>query len=389
MTRRAVALSLSLVLGSFSQTPNKQKKLRNCPKDDFYWDNCIGTRSVDGGAAQYVGEFHSNSFNGKGALTLANGEGQYVGEFLADKFNGQGTLTNTNGKYAGQFRDGKLNGQGTFTAANGSKYVGEFKDGLFSGPGTLTFATGEAYVGDFRDNVFNGQGTQTYPNGDKHFGEYRDGARNGQGTYLFANGNKYVGEYRNGDYHGYGTFTFSNGNVYVGEFRNNDFNGQGTYTFANGTRQIGQFRDGRYLGPSPSSVSAQGEQSPGFEVRLEKQGGVLLVPAVINGSIVLRFVIDSGASDVSIPADVVSTLWRTGTLADTDFAGTRTYVLADGSTIPSATFRIRSLRVGDRVLENVSGSVAPLQGSLLLGQSFLSRFRSWSIDNVRGVLVLQ
>jgi predicted aspartyl protease len=102
----------------------------------------------------------------------------------------------------------------------------------------------------------------------------------------------------------------------------------------------------------------------------------------------LDFIIDSGASDVSIPADVVSTLWRTGTLADADFTGSKTYVLADGSTMPSATFRIRSLQVGEKLLENISGSVAPSNGALLLGQSFLSRFKSWSVDNVREVLVL-
>ena len=38
--------------------------------------------------------------------------------------------------------------------------------------------------------------------------------------------------------------------------------------------------------------------------------------------------------------------------------------------------------VGDVVVENVTGSVAPAQGSLLLGQSFLGRFKSWSIDIV-------
>ena len=62
MTCRAIVLSLLFALGSFSQTPTKQRKLRNCPKHDFYWDNCIGTRSVDGGAAEYVGEFHSDRF---------------------------------------------------------------------------------------------------------------------------------------------------------------------------------------------------------------------------------------------------------------------------------------------------------------------------------------
>ena len=98
--------------------------------------------------------------------------------------------------------------------------------------------------------------------------------------------------------------------------------------------------------------------------------------------------IDSGASDVSVPADVVMTLRRTGTISDADFLGNETYQLADGSKIPSQRFVIRSLKVGDRTLENVIGSIAPVEGSMLLGQSFLRRFKSWSIDNHREALIL-
>jgi len=376
---------LLCALGSLSQTPTKQRKLRNCSKNDFYWDNCIGSRSVDGGAAQYVGEFHSDRFNGKGTLTLANGEGQYVGEFLADKFNGLGTLTNTNGKYVGQFRDGKFNGQGTFTHADGAMYVGQFLDGKSSGQGTYTFPDGRKYVGEFRDDTFNGYGTLSFPSGEIRAGEFRNGDTNGQGTQTYIkNGKyegKYVGEFRNGVVSGHGTFTYANGGTYVGDFSDGDFNGYGVLTSVNGGSVVGQFKDGKYVGAPASSSSV--------EVRLERQGGILFVPVLINGRMLLDFIIDSGASDVIIPADVVSTLWRTGTLSDADFTGSKTYVLADGSTIPSATFRIKSLRVGDRVLENVSGSIAPAKGSLLLGQSFLSRFKSWSVDNVREVLVLQ
>jgi hypothetical protein len=103
----------------------------------------------------------------------------------------------------------------------------------------------------------------------------------------------------------------------------------------------------------------------------------------------LDFVIDSGASDVSVPADVVSTLMRAGTIKETDFIGKQTYILADGSKSQSTTFLIRSLRVGDTVLENVNGSVASSRGSLLLGQSFLKRFKSWSIDNTKQELLLE
>jgi clan AA aspartic protease (TIGR02281 family) len=122
---------------------------------------------------------------------------------------------------------------------------------------------------------------------------------------------------------------------------------------------------------------------------MKKGRGTYVVPVTINDAITLDFTVDSGASDVTIPIDVVKTLIRTGTIRDTDVIGKKTYVLADGSKVKSLTFRIRSLKVGDRVVQNVVGSVAPASGTLLLGQSFLGRFRSWSIDNSRQALVLE
>jgi predicted aspartyl protease len=123
-------------------------------------------------------------------------------------------------------------------------------------------------------------------------------------------------------------------------------------------------------------------------VQLLTGGGAFYVPDTINGQLTLKFVVDSGASDVSIPADVVMTLVRTETITDADFLGKETYTMADGSTVPSQRFVIRSLKVGDKTLENVVGSIAPVAGGLLLGQSFLSRFKSWSIDNQRQALIL-
>jgi clan AA aspartic protease (TIGR02281 family) len=121
---------------------------------------------------------------------------------------------------------------------------------------------------------------------------------------------------------------------------------------------------------------------------MKREGGVYVVPVLINNAITLDFVVDSGASDVTIPSDVVSTLVRAGTLSSEDFIGKNIYRLADGSTMPSPVFRIRSLKVGNTVVENIAGSVAPVEGSLLLGQSFLSRFKSWSIDNSAHALLL-
>ena len=148
-------------------------------------------------------------------------------------------------------------------------------------------------------------------------------------------------------------------------------------------RELGN-RDEVASSSSPSSPSSSGATL----IPVKAQGGTYVVPVLINKTITLNFVIDSGASDVSIPADVVLTLVRSGTLQPSDFIGTQTYRLADGSTVPSTTFRIRSLTLNRLVIENVKGSVANVKGDLLLGQSFLSRFKSWSIDNARQALVL-
>ena len=140
-------------------------------------------------------------------------------------------------------------------------------------------------------------------------------------------------------------------------------------------QQCGEPKDGQF---SVSETS----------VPMRIEGGTYVVPVLINGAITLDFVVDSGAADVTIPADVVLTLMRTKTIEETDFLGEQTYVLADGSRVPSQTFVIRSLKVGNKVLENVHGSVASVHGSLLLGQTFLSRFKSWSIDNTKHALLL-
>jgi hypothetical protein len=70
---------------------------------------------------------------------------------------------------------------------------------------------------------------------------------------------------------------------------------------ASNYQQCGEPPDGQF-GVSTTSVPMQIE------------GGTYVVPVLINGAITLDFVVDSGAADVSIPADVVSTLMRTKTL---------------------------------------------------------------------------
>jgi predicted aspartyl protease len=115
---------------------------------------------------------------------------------------------------------------------------------------------------------------------------------------------------------------------------------------------------------------------------------VYVVGVRINRAITLDFIVDSGASDVSIPADVAMTLARTGTISDSDFIGSGEYRLGDGSVLKSERFILRELGIGGQVVQNVVASIGSVKGEPLLGQSFLARFGSWSVDNGRHVLVL-
>jgi clan AA aspartic protease (TIGR02281 family) len=123
-------------------------------------------------------------------------------------------------------------------------------------------------------------------------------------------------------------------------------------------------------------------------ILLKREGGVLVLPVQVNDRITLDFTIDSGASDVVVPLDVFSTLSRAGTITSKDMLDSQTYELADGSHQKARRFRIRSLKMGNLELHDVVGSVAPIGGTLLLGQSFLSRLSSWSIDNQHNLLVV-
>ena len=143
------------------------------------------------------------------------------------------------------------------------------------------------------------------------------------------------------------------------------------------------------IAPAPTSSPVDNQKTSSAVIaRLKEDSGIFVVPVEINGAITLDFAVDSGAATVTIPADVYYTLLRTGTIKDSDVIDQRTVVLADGSQTKLPSFTIRSLKLGDKIIEDVKATVLPLEGQLLLGQSFLTRFKSWSLDNTKHVLVL-
>lgn len=127
---------------------------------------------------------------------------------------------------------------------------------------------------------------------------------------------------------------------------------------------------------------------PRSTVQLARAGGIFVAPVVLNGTVKPFAVLDSGASNLQIPQEVAEELRRNGTLTDADGLGQRRYILADGRGVQQRVFRLRTLQIGDKVMENVVATESAPNSRVLLGQSVLRRLNGWAIDNVRNTLTL-
>jgi aspartyl protease family protein len=99
----------------------------------------------------------------------------------------------------------------------------------------------------------------------------------------------------------------------------------------------------------------------------QDSSGHFLTDAMVNG-VHTRFLVDTGATLVSIPASEASRLgidYRKGTPGYS--------VTADGRHVPSWRVTLDSVQVGDVTLLNVDGAVSAGEGMPLLGMSFINR----------------
>jgi len=106
-------------------------------------------------------------------------------------------------------------------------------------------------------------------------------------------------------------------------------------------------------------ASASSEQIP-----LEREHGIYMVPVRINQAVNIPFILDSGAAEVAIPADVFMTLMRSHSVRDSDFIGEGVFITADGTKHKSQQFMLREVQVGTHIIRDVVANVVA-QRSLL------------------------
>lgn len=126
------------------------------------------------------------------------------------------------------------------------------------------------------------------------------------------------------------------------------------------------------------------------EVQMKKMySGVYEVPCIING-LQLKFVFDTGASNVSISSVEAAFMLKNGYLKEEDIRGKEYFSTATGEIREGAKLNLREIKIGEAILKNVEASVVQnQQAPLLLGQSVLERFGTITIDNINSKLVIK
>lgn len=116
------------------------------------------------------------------------------------------------------------------------------------------------------------------------------------------------------------------------------------------------------------------------KVRMEKAGGVYLVPITVNG-LNLKFIFDTGASSISLSSAEAMVMLRQGQISEDDFVGQQQFQDATGGISVGTIVRLRTVEIGGITLNNVEASIVDnIQAPLLLGQTALSKFGKVTID---------
>lgn len=150
--------------------------------------------------------------------------------------------------------------------------------------------------------------------------------------------------------------------------------GRGLSTYSSGPRSDA---------PAAAAPAPEAGGGPIYRIPIERAGTALVVQARVNDELSLPFLVDTGASDVSLPRWAADRLG----LDPADGGRTREYVTANG-TIEEPAVMLRSVELGGARVENVPAAISSSMEVGLLGLSFFNHF-SVHVDSARGVLLLR
>ena len=122
---------------------------------------------------------------------------------------------------------------------------------------------------------------------------------------------------------------------------------------------------------------------------MEVQNGVRYVWIEVNG-IKLKFIFDTGASNICISPAEAMVLYKQGTLTKEDILDTEYFQDATGKISEGTKVNLREVKISNIVLTNVEATIIDnVDAPLLLGQSVFERFGKIEIDNRNNQIILK
>ena len=122
---------------------------------------------------------------------------------------------------------------------------------------------------------------------------------------------------------------------------------------------------------------------------IRRSGGTFNVDCNVNG-LPLSMIFDTGASDVTISKVEADFMLKNNYLSKDDIKGKKLYQIADGGISEGTVITLKEVKIGDAILHNVDASVVKSQKApLLLGESVLQKFGTFTVDNINSKLIIK
>lgn len=116
-------------------------------------------------------------------------------------------------------------------------------------------------------------------------------------------------------------------------------------------------------------------------VPFTREGDMICVRGEVNG-LPLKFVFDTGASDITLSSVEAAFMLKNGYIEERDLGGVQNYRTASGEIVEGTIVNLREIKLGSVTFENLRAAIIKNQDApLLLGQSMMLRLLSFSVNN--------
>jgi len=113
---------------------------------------------------------------------------------------------------------------------------------------------------------------------------------------------------------------------------------------------------------------------------MTKKNGVYYIPTIVNG-IPMQFILDTGASVVSISITEALFLLKNGKLAKSDVLGKQYFSDANGKISVGTKIILREIKIGNKTIKNIEATIVNNNNApLLIGQSALEKLGKITFD---------